>query len=436
VTDVPPIPDEDWMPPIESYLYKVFFYYMAASSPAQFWLNEAKFWQKDVDHFAEPSKPIHAAVEGLVAPTDSELDKAKKLYAAVQGLDNTDFSRVKGASEMKVLRIKEAKRAEDTWAQKSGSSDDIALLYLAMARAAGLTAYPVKMVDRSERDFDPSFMDFNQLTDTLVVLSVGGKEMLLDPGEKMCAFGMVSWKHSEARGVRESAQGLSIWLAPPQQYTDNTISRSAEIVVDEHGGISGTCSIVMTGQEALRWRQAAVENDMDEVKKQFDHELEGLVPDGVEAHIDHFLAIDQPDVNLIAMVKLEGTLGTPMAKRLLLPGFFFETRGHVPFLKEDKRQEAVDMRYGERVIDVVDYTLPAGMSVEGAPADNRISWTGHALYVVKSQSGAGKLSVAHSVLRGFALAKPEEYGDLRGFYQKMAAADQEQLVLSETTAAK
>jgi transglutaminase-like putative cysteine protease len=41
--------------------------------------------------------------------------------------------------------LKVAKRAEDTWAQKSGSSQDIALLYLAMLRAAGLTAYDMKV---------------------------------------------------------------------------------------------------------------------------------------------------------------------------------------------------------------------------------------------------------------------------------------------------
>ena len=69
------------------------------------------------------------------------MDKAKKLYKAVQALDNTDYSRKKSESELKQLKLKEAKHAEDTWEQKSGTSEDIALLYLAMARAAGLTAY-------------------------------------------------------------------------------------------------------------------------------------------------------------------------------------------------------------------------------------------------------------------------------------------------------
>jgi hypothetical protein len=435
VTDVPAIPDEEWMPPIDSYLYKVLFYYKAAGNATEFWVNEAKYWQKDVDHFAEPSKAIHAAVDGLLAPGDSDTDKARKLYAAVQALDNTDFSRVRSESEMKQLKIKAAKRAEDTWSQKSGSSDDIALLYLAMLRAAGLTAYAMKVVDRSERDFDPGYMDFDQLSDTLVVLSVAGKDTVLDPGEKMCPFGVLSWKHANVRGIRESPQGLGIGQTPAQNYPDNSTERTADLTLDEHGGIRGSGSIVMVGQAALHWRQIALENDTDEVKKRFDKELESIFPDGVEAHVNHFLGLDQPDVNLIAMIDIKGSLGTSMSKRLLLPGFLFDTRARVPFANQEKRLEAVDMHYPERVTDIVNYDLPAGMTVEGAPQDNKVVWAGHAVYVVKSQSSPGKLTIANSEARGFDLATPDQYQDLRGFYQKVAAADQEQVVLSQTTTA-
>jgi len=436
VTDVPATPDEEWMPPIKSYLYKVQFYYMAASNAGDFWINEAKFWSKDVDHFAEPTKSIHTAVESIITPSDSDLVKAQKLYAAVEALDNTDYTRAKSASEMKALKLKEAKRAEDTWTQKSGSSDDIALLYLSMLRAAGLTAYPMKVVDRSQGIFDPSYMDFDQLDITLVVLNIGGKETILDPGEKMCPFGRLNWRHSEARGIRQSAQGLSLMTTPSDLYTDNTVTRNAELTIDDHGGVTGSLTIVMNGQTALRWRQAAIENDISEVKKQFDRQLEEITPDGVEAHVDHFLAIDQPDSNLIAMCTVKGSMGTATAKRLLLPGYFFETRGHVPFVNQEKRVEQVDMQYGDRVTDMVVYNLPAGLTVEGAPQDAKVSWAGHAVFIAKSQSDPGKLTIAHSVARGFALAKADEYQDLRGFYQKIAAADQEDLVLSTAAVAK
>ncbi len=95
------------MPPIRSFLYKVNFYYSFAHDATEYWLSEAKLWSKDVDKFAEPSKPIKAAVDGLIAPGDSDLDKAKKLYVAVQALDNTDYSRQRTATEMKQLKLKD-----------------------------------------------------------------------------------------------------------------------------------------------------------------------------------------------------------------------------------------------------------------------------------------------------------------------------------------
>jgi hypothetical protein len=139
---------------------------------------------------------------------------------------------------------------------------------------------------------------------------------------------------------------------------------------------------------------------------------------------------------LIAIIQVKGTAGTPAGKRLLLPGFFFESRGGTPFVNQEKRLEPVDMHYPERTIDSVTYHLPDGMTVEGAPQDNQVSWPGHALLVAKSQASPGKLEIAYMVAHAFSTVKPAEYQDLRGFYQKVAATAQEQLVLTTTPAAK
>lgn len=429
VTDVPPIPKEDWMPPIDTFLYRLSFYYLAAYDSNDFWKSSGKDWSKDVDRFAEPSKAIKAAVDGLVAASDSELDKAKKLYATVQTLDNTDYSRKMTESERKQLKLKAQKHAEDTWAQKSGSSEDIALLYLAMLRAAGLSAHAVKIVDRDRSIFDPSYLDTDQLDSTLVVLNTSGQQTVLDPGEKMCPFGTLNWRHSLAGGLGQSTQGTSFIITPEQKYADNIVRRAGILTLDGQGGVSGQLQISMTGQEALRWRQTALESDESEVRKQFDDELAAIVPNGVQARVDHFDAMADPGANLVATVNISGTLGTATGKRLMLPGFFFETRWSVPFVNEEKRIEPVDMHYGERVTDQITYRFPAGVTVEGAPQDANISWPSHALFVAKSQAQASQITVAQTFTRAFTLAKPEEYPDLRGFYQKVAAADQAQIVL-------
>jgi hypothetical protein len=436
VNDIPPAPDEAWAPPLSSTLYKVQFYYTYGASAEDFWLKAAKSWSKEIDQFAEPDKTIRDAATGLVAPSDSDLAKAQKLYAAVEALDNTDYSRRKTESERQELKLKPEKHAADTWTQKSGNSNEIALLYLAMLRAAGLTAYATTIVDRDRGVFDPSYMSVDQLDHTLVILSTGGKEILLDPGEKMCPFATVSWKHSSAEGLRQSADGPGRAATPSQIFGANMVKRSGNIAVDPQGGVSGTLQIVMTGQEALLWRQRALEVDEPELKKQFDSGLEEVVPEGVEARVLRFLGLDEPDRVLMAFVQVKGTLGSATAKRLILPGFFFHNQGGEPFVSQEKRLEPVDMQYARQIADQVTYDLPAGMTVEGAPQDAKVSWEGHAGYVVKTKTELGQITVARVLANAFTLAKPEEYQELRGFYQKVAAADQAQLVLDLAPAGK
>jgi hypothetical protein len=435
VEDVPPAPNEEWMPPIESVLYKVFFYYKAASSASEFWMKDATLWSKDVDRFAEPSKYIKEAVAGIISPSDSDLEKAKKLYKAVQALDNTDYSRRKTESEMKQLKLKAARHAENAWKQKSGTSEDIALLYLAMLRAAGLTAYATKVVDRQRGVFDPSYLSLSQLDSNLVILSTGGKEIYLDPGEKMCPFQTLNWTHSDTSGLRQPVDKPGTESSPLQNYIDNKTTRYGDVVLDAQGALTGSFRFSMTGQTALYWRQQAIMNDEAEVKKLFDESLESIIPNGVEAHIDHFNGLDDPNVDLIAIINAKGAIGAATSKRIILPAFFFETRGVHPFIAQVKRTLPVDMHYGDFVADQVTYHLPDGFTVEGAPRDSKISWSDHADLVTKTVSAPGQITIDHVLSRAFTAAWAFQYDDLRSFYQQVAAADQAQLVLARTPSA-
>jgi Domain of Unknown Function with PDB structure (DUF3857)/Transglutaminase-like superfamily len=186
--DIPAIPSEDWMPPLNSLNWRLEFYYTQYTSGAEFWQKEGNRLAKETNRFANPSRSLEDAVSRIVAPTDTNEQKAHKIYAAVMKLDNTDFTREKSSSERKSEKLKEIKDAEDVWTQKSGSSDDIALLYVALARAAGLKAYPIQVVNRNRAIFDPNYLSTRQLDDYLAIVVLDGKEVYLDPGQKLCPF--------------------------------------------------------------------------------------------------------------------------------------------------------------------------------------------------------------------------------------------------------
>lgn len=436
LTDIPPLPTEQWMPPIETQRYQVMFYYATGKSSVAYWSDEGSYWLKDMNHFAETSGAIKAAAAGIVAPGDSEIDKARKLYAAVQAMDNTAFSRVKSKEELKNQGMKPAKRAEDTWAQKSGSPQDLALLYLALLRATGLTAYPMKVVNRDRALFNNGYLQFFQLNDTIIILSTGGKEIYLDPGEKMCPFQMVHWKHSGAGGVRQVDKGTGIAATPLLPYNANTVTRRAEITVNADGNITGRLQFGFSGQEALRWRQEALRVDEDALKHDFNDWLKAQVPSGVQAELVKFAKLDEVDSDLSAFATVTGVPGTATGKRLLLPGSFFSTAGTQVFISQPNRTQPMDMHYAEQVKDGVLYHLPAGFSVESLPAAATVPWPTYAALQMKATANGNDVSVTHTLARAFSFLGADDYGQLRDFYQKVAAADQQPLVLSATGAAK
>jgi Domain of Unknown Function with PDB structure (DUF3857)/Transglutaminase-like superfamily len=428
-TDIPAIPSEDWMPPLNSFNWRVEFYYTQYSTSAEFWQNEGKRWTKETERFTNP-KPLQQIAAQIVAPGDTDEQKARKIYDAVMKLDNTSFSREKTAAERKSEKLKAIRNADDVWNQKSGSDDEIAMLYVALARAAGLTVYPMQVVNRNRAIFDRSYLSTSQLDDYIAIAEIGGKEVYLDPGQKMCPFGLLHWKHTIAGGIRLSASGPGYAVTPAGAYRQTQLQRFADLTMDADTTVIGTVRFVMTGQEALRWRQLRLKNDDEEVKKQFVESIRADIPDGLQPEFDHFLALDDPNSNLMGAVKVNGALGTATGKRYFLPGQFFESRGKHPFVAEDKRTIPVDVLYARMATDQVSYRLPPGLTVESAPQATDASWPDRALLKIASVTKEDSVVVARTLAYNFTVLDPNDYVGLHDFYQKVATADQQQLVLT------
>jgi len=436
IADIPAAPDEDWMPPVNTFKWSVDFYYTNAKTAEVFWNDERRFWAKETNDFADPSKGLKKAVEDIVAPTDTDEQKAQKIYAAVQKLDNTDFSRQKSKVERKKEKLKNIRHAEDVWKQQSGSGDDIALLYIALARAAGLKAWPMQVVNRNRAIFDSGYLSTRQLDDYLAIVVLDGKDVYLDPGQKMCPYGRLHWKHTLAGGFRLSETGAAFAGTPGSNYKSAVVERIADLAIDEKGSVEGTARIVMNGPDALRWRQLALENDEAEVKKQFNESMRAYLPDGVQADFDHFLALDDYTVNLLAFVKVSGNLATVTGKHFFLPGLFFESQAKHPFVSQDKRIIPVDVHYPLLEQDDVTYHLPPGFNIESTPKTSDVSWPGYAALKINSTVSNGSVEVGRVYARNFAVLDPKVYNDLHDFYLKLAAADQQQIVLTRTPAQK
>ena len=431
LTDVPPLPREAFAPPLDDKLFQVAFYYTYTAITKDFWQKEMQFWIKDVDQYTAPTDAIRQAVSAAVSPSDSQLDKASKLYDLVQKLENTDYSgnsaRVFGND------LVPAGKAEAVLQRKSGNSKEIALLYLALARAAGLEARPERIASRNRRLFDPNFQNTGQLDAVIIGVTVDGKEIRVDPACKMAPFQTLHWSHAMVGGVALGGDGkIEIVNIPPHDNQANTVLRVGSLAIGPEGSVSGVLRVGFVGQEALEWRQRALRATPDAVKVEMEGELQRRVPDGVQVHIGRISGLDDPNGQLVAVLQVTGVLGSRAGKHLLLPRLFFDSNATDPFPAENSRTLPIDVRYAAQEQEQITYVMPAGFAVEGTPEDAKLTFQNNAAYQLKTKIDGASITNSRILARGFTLLEAKDYGQLRDFYQKVVSADQQQLVLNVT----
>jgi hypothetical protein len=429
LANIPGIPHEEYAPPMNAFTYRVRFYYTSATSSDEYWKRYGKSWSHRVDHFAAPSAAVTRTAQELTQGMTTEDQKLSRLYAAVMKLDNTSFNREHTREENRVEGVKQVKSADDILNLKRGSSDELAELFLALARAAGIHAYAMEVVNRDQSFFDPSFLSGSQFDDLIVIAMVDGKERMFDPGQRYATYGQLSWVHSGVYGLREQEGGkTAIATTLGGAYKDNAITRNANVTLAEDGTLTGSATMIYTGAEALRWRQKALEGDQESLKKEFDDELQAAMPPGAIAHLHHFLGLDTPESNLLARVDISGNLGTSTGRRVVLPLALFS--GAANSFSSSHREQPIDLRFPRMEQDQITLHLPATMHPESMPAAAKVSVPQMAVYVNSTTSDAQSITYARTMAMANALYTPEEYGKLKGFLDDVGTHDHEEAVLA------
>lgn len=434
--NVSPLADEAWMPPKENLESKVLFYYInpSQSNTADgYWTRTGKWYSAWVDYFANESKLKNAALS-IVSPGDSEAVKVAKLYDAVMGIENTDLTREKTEKEAKAEHAV-INTAADVWNAKQGNGNQITLLFIGLARAAGLKAYGMWVSDRSQEIFEKNYLSTDQLDDEIAIVVVNGKEEYFDPGARFCPMGKLAWFDTASTGVRQGPSGATLANTPVADFRDAETARRAQLQLDGAGKLTGTIQVAMVGAPALAWRQRAVETDAAEVKKEFEDEMKAGLPEGVDLSLTGFDGLNDWTPALVANLTVSGTLGVRTGKLLLVPASFFEARDKSQLLPET-RQYAIYMNYAHAEEDEVSLAVPPGMAVKGLPAD--------ASFLLKDSSTPAKVigeyqatyrptTTAIELKRILAIGIPmlpsSYYPQIRDFYGRVDAQDQEQVVL-------
>ena len=236
------------MPPISSLSYRVLFYYSPYSTSEEYWKNEGKHWSKLRDKFIGPGPGVRAAVQDLTTPSDTQDQKLRKIYAAVMKLENTDFTRGHSESEEKAQGLREVRNTDDIWDHKRGNRDQLATLFVAMARAAGMKAYLSTVVSRDHNIFLTGYLNISQFDDDIAIVNVDGKEQYFDPGSRYCPYQHLAWKHTQAGSLRQIDSGTALVQTPGEPYTASRVQRVANLNMDQQGVVTGSIKLTYIGR--------------------------------------------------------------------------------------------------------------------------------------------------------------------------------------------
>jgi hypothetical protein len=428
LADVPAAPDEAFMPPASAARYSVrFFYY--DDSRDKYWGatgDSMDYWWSGFD---KPTKALVTVVHDLTLPTDSDEVKLRKLYGAVQKFENTDLTRTRTRKEDEKAKIHEVNNSEDVWNRKRGDFEELTLLFIALARAAGYESYPMAVASRGKDKFDQNVLTWSQMDGMAAIVVVKGHEVFFDPGTPMCPFAHMAPWHANVIGVSTEAKMVKIRTTPAEAAKASRTDRTADITLAPDGTVSGTVKVVWSMNAALKLRQQAIEEDQHAAETALEKQLQGAAPQGTTLKLQTVTGWADGEVPLVATFAVTGKLGQATRKRMVVPAQFFASSAKPPLIGETRTQP-IEFPEAYMTHDQMQLHLPAGFQVESLPAARSANVFQDTLYGTSAQTSPnGMVITQRAMILNRIDYRVDEYATLHKYFGEVGGYDQEQVLI-------
>jgi hypothetical protein len=434
--DVPAFVTEDHMPPENELKSRVDFIYTRGrieTAPAAFWRTYGINLWKGTQDFTDQRTAMERAVSQIVQPGDSDEEKLRKIYARMQRVRNLSYERPRTAQETEREDARKIYNVATVWNLDAGHEAEINWLFLALARAAGVAADPVQISQRSEYIFDPRLMNPGQLDTSVVLVSLGGKDVYLDPGTPFTPFGMQPWDRTDARGLRLNADG-GVWVVTPLPDASASRTERRAVLRLAAGALEGKLTVRYTGLEAS-WRRLQERNEDDTGRRQFlEKQIESMVPVGIDIKLTNNPDWSASDAPLVAEFdfRVPGWATSAGHRELLPIGLFGGAERHT--FEHATRIQPLYFEFPRQYLDDVAIELPAGWHVDSVPPPHTTDLK-VLLYKSATQNAQQSLRLTRELTITFYEATAQSYEPVQAFFEKVRTGDEEQAVIAPAASA-
>ncbi len=434
--NVPAFDEERYAPPERELKPRVDFYYSDHS-----YETADKYWprigREDTDftesYIGNNRKGVTQALSTIIAAGDNTDTKLRKIYAFTQTLRNITYERDKTAQEQKRDKTKDDKSADDVLKNGYGDRADITFLFIALARAAGVEAYPLLLSTRDTQFFNQELPDRKQLDSYVAYVKADGKELYLDPGTVYCPYGLLRWQRTGVKGMLLQKNN-NIFIQTPNPDSKNSVTKRIITMKMTDSGFSADIAVAYYGYEALEKRLDVIEDDEAEVRQGLEDEMKKTLPGGSTvklASIDNAKDASKPLIVDFTVTLPDFT--SSIGSRRLVPLAVLEMGDRNPFQHEN-RKHPVYYPYPFQEFDQVTLELPPGYTIESVP-DPRMQQPAFGYYSTTWDKKANAIVLHRTFAVLGVFFRTEFYKDLRDFYGKVSSGDQDNVVLRSSTSA-
>lgn len=429
--NIPAFQAEEDMPPEEGMKYRVDFNYSEGpveTDPDKFWKREGKKENDRVESFVGKKKAMEEAVASIVAAGDAPEVKLQKIYSRVQKIRNTSYEVQKTEQEQKRSREKGNGNAEEVVKRGYGDGDEITLLFLGLARAAGVEASAAKISMRDDHFFVKNIMRARDLKTYVVVAKLNGKDVFFDPGSAFTPFAMLPWPETNCPGLKLDKDGGTWIVTSLPDGTASKLERKADLKLTQEGSLEGKLTVMYSGLEASSLRVEERNQDDTTRKKLLEDQVRYSVPAAIEVELTNQPDWTNSDAKLVAEydLKVPGWVSGAGSHALLPVGLFGGVEKHI--YEHSTRVHPLYYHFMSEKSDDVTIELPLGWKVTNLPKpgdrDAKLL-----VYTMHMDEKNGTLHIQRQIKNDVLMLEPKFYPAVRSFYESVRTGDDEQIML-------
>ncbi|MGJ1453180.1 transglutaminase domain-containing protein [Sphingobacterium multivorum] len=413
--NIPAFMEEDYMTSPTNFKSAIYYelesiFYPSTGSKKTF----SKTW-KDVDTDLMNEKTFggqlkktdlfKANLATILSPTDTKLEKAKKIYNYIN-------KQIKWNNYLGKYAETGIEKALE---KRTGNIGDINLALVTALLAADLEAYPIILSTRRNGTPNGLFPVLSDFDYVIACVYIDGVKYKLDASNLYLPFGQLPLQCLNERGRIIYSKKSSDWF-PLTAQESSDVNYILEGALNDQFKIKGKLTISSSGNKALLKRQHIAKfNSLEEYWEKLDEEMPNitLTKSSIQnlEDIDQLL-IEEFDVILDVSKQMEQDI-------LVLAPNIIDRISYNPF-KAQERTYPVDMGFKSKTLYSVKLTIPDHYEIAEKPQNASLALPeSTAKYRYVTQVNGNQLEILQSLAFNKPIFSVDEYFSLKELYSRI-----------------